>query len=920
MLKKFLLIISFLVSSTFAQISQSAAISAVQANPALLNTPEAKALMSEKGINKSEVLSKIAATKSKGEDKTTVTKAKNNLSKTNSLDLKKEKFNIKKNGNNNVFMNPLRYKGNNQILKDLRVKQSIKRTKKLSRYGINFFKNRNSLDVSSLPVPSYYILSNKDVVSIWIYGAKNENFSLKIDNKGDINIPKYGPLHIAGLQFDEVQKYIKKKLKKVYPNINIVINIKNYSTIQVNLVGDVVAPGVFNINSLSTIKNLLIASGGVKPTGSLRNVILKRNRKIIATIDFYKLLQNGDDGMNIILRSNDTVFIPKADKIVSIDGEVNNPAKFELKPNETLDNLLKYAGGIKSSASKFGFVVKRYVKNEKLKTIEVDLKDAKKFKLLNDDKIYVYKIDKIHKESIYLYGNLVRPGERELNKSRSLRELLKNEISKLSLKGVFLDDTLFSYALLKRKTNSLDKKIENFNLADVLNGKSDVKLKNDDEIYIFNQYNSNLTPYVIISGTPIIKPGKYRYYKNIKIPDLIAIAGTAAYFKNFNKIKVTTYHTKDFMPKTTVISGKIAENYKLYPFDQIKVYDYYKQNHIKKVNISGEVNIPNSYILNKNMTLKQLIETAGGFTQKAYKKEFEVVRYFIKNDKREKKIIEVNFKDLDKFVLKNYDEVNIHKIPNWNNRRTVNIKGEVNFPGTYVISAGDTLDDLIKRAGGYTQNAFLRGAIFTRKSIKVLQRKSQKEAIIELRQKALALSSSPNKVGEGNKKIDLISITNMIDKISAEAQKLQPIGRVSIKLDNNLTKFKTSKSNLILKDKDALMIPSKNDTILVMGEVMSPTAVVYESNDVNYYIQKAGSFGPRADKDGVFVVHADGSAQRVEEGWFSGQSSHIIKRGDTIIVPQKLITYTNMQIAKDVSSIFYNFALTAAAMSAVGAL
>ncbi len=923
MLRKFILIASLCFSFAFAQISQDEAISAIKANPTLLNTPAAQAEMAKLGISKSKVLSKIGTTDSNTTDnnttnKTTIKKATNNLKsqkKIADVIIEKRAYNL-----GSVFINPLQYKQNDIILKEVKAKQSIKYTKNLTRYGINFFKNRNKLNTSSLPVPSYYVLSYKDVVSIWIYGAKNDNFSLEINNNGNIDIPKYGPLHVVGMQFDKAEKYIKEKLKKVYQNTNIVVNIANFSTIQVNLVGDVVAPGVFNINSLSTVKNLLIAAHGVKPTGSLRNVILKRNGKILASIDFYKLLQNGDEGMNIILRSNDTVFIPKADKIVSIDGQVNNPAKFELKPNETLQNLLKYAGGIKSNASKFGFIVKRYVDNEKLKTIEVDLKDTKKFKLLNDDKIYVYKIGKTHKESIYLYGNVVRPGEKELGKDRSLKKLLKNEISKLSLKGVFLDDTLFTYALLKRNTKDLDKKIENFNLADVLNGKSDIRLKNDDEIYIFNKYNSNITPYVTISGTPVIKAGKYRYYKNIKIDDLIAMAGTTSYFDNFNKIKVTTYNTKDFMPKTTIITGKQAKNYKLYPFDQIEIYDYYKQNHIKTVNISGEVNIPNKYSLNKNMTLREAIDTAGGFTQKAYKNYFEIVRYFIKNDKREKKLIKVPFQDIDKFVLKDYDEVNIHTIPNWGNRETITIKGEVNFPGTYVIEAGDKLNSVIKRAGGYTKNAFLDGAIFTRESIKELQRKRQKQSILELKQKALALSAAPNDLGQGNAKVNLIEISNMIDKVSAEAESLEPIGRISIKLENNLKEFTKSRSNIVLKDKDILTVPSKIDTILIVGEVMSPTAIVYESNDVNYYIKKAGGLSQRADDKNIFVVHANGSAEKIKNGWFSDQSTHIIRRGDSVVVPQELVTSSGLQITKDISSIFYQFALTVAAMHSVGVL
>jgi len=916
MFKKIIFLISLSVSIAFAVPSQSVIINAVKANPALLDTPQAKAAMSEHGVSKETVLSKINSTDSKiDKTQTDVTKNLNDVDTVENLNHKAAKEQV-----DTSSLNPLIYKSNKAILQQAQQNQTIKKEKKLQRYGLSFFKNKNSLDNNSIPVPNYYMLSPGDTVSIWTYGANNENFNLTIDNSGNINIPKFGPLHVAGKKFGEVQQYIQEKLKAAHNNTDAVVNISTYSTIQVNLVGDVVAPGVYNINALSTVKNLLIASHGVKPTGTLRDIIIKRDGKIIDSIDFYKLLQSGDESIGIILRANDTIFVPKAEKIVSIDGEINEPAQFELKSNETLQDLIKYASGIKSSASKYGLLVKRYIKNKTMKTIEVDYENIKNFKLLNNDKVYVYAIDKVHKQSVYIYGNVVRPGEKELTKDGSLSKLFKDEIAKLTLKGVFLDNTLFSYALIKSKTDSLERKVSNFNLANLLSGKIDIKLKNDDEVYIFNKYNSNLTPYVTISGSPVIKTGKYRYYDGITIKDLINQAGATAYFKDRSQIKVTTYNTDNFMPKTSIITAKEADNFTLSAYDEIEVYDYYKQNHIKTLNISGEVQFPKQYSLNDNMTLQNIIAIAGGFTPKAYKNYFEVVRYFIKDGKREKKLIKVPFEKLNSFLVKEYDEITVHTIPNWSDRKTVTIKGEVNFPGTYVIEDGDKLSNIVKRAGGYTPRAFIEAAIFTRESIKALQTKRQKQAILDLKQKALTLSTNPNALGQGDKKVNLIDITNIIDKISSEAQNLEPIGRISINLKRNLEDFSKSRSNIALKDKDTLIIPSQNDTILIIGEVMSPTAIVYESNNINYYISKAGGLSQRADKDNIYVIHANGSAQKINTGWFSESNTNIIRKGDTVVIPQELVTYTGMQITKDISSIFYQFALTAAAMSAVGAL
>lgn len=919
MLKKIIFLLSLSVSIAFAAPSQEEVINAVKSNPALLNTPQAQAEMAKRGVNKSDVLSKINASNSSANTSAEITQLENTLEITENIDEDDLNTTLPKKQRINASLNPLLYQENNLILNETKKKQSIKENSSPKRYGLSFFKNKNSIDNNSMPVPSYYTLNNGDTISIWLYGAKNENFSLSIDNNGNINIPKYGPLHVAGKKFGEIEGFIQEKIKHSYSNTNAVVNISTYSTIQVNLVGDVEAPGAYNINALSTVKNLLIASQGVKKTGSLRDIIIKRDGKVIDSIDFYKLLQNGDESIGVILRANDTIFVPKATKIVSIDGEIHEPAQFELKPNETLQDLIKYASGIKSSASKYGLLVNRYVDHENVKTLEVDYENIKDFKLQNEDKVYVYAIDKVHKQSIYIYGNVVRPGEKELSEDGSLKQLFKDEISRLTLKGVFLEDTLFSYALIKSKTQSLEKKVSNFNLSDLLSGKIDIKLNNDDEVYIFNKYNSNMTPYVTIGGTPINKPGKYRYYQGIKVSDVLNQAGTSFYFENHNKIKITTYNTDDFMPNISIITANEADNFIMHPYDDIEVYDYYKQNHIKTINITGEVNFPNQYSLNENITLQKIVEIAGGFTPKAYKDYFEVIRYYIEDSKREKKLIKVPLEELNTFLLKEYDEISIHTIPNWSERKTVTVGGEVNFPGTYVIEDGDKLYNIIQRAGGYTDKAFIEAAVFTRESIKELQTKRQKQSILELKQKVLAISVSPEAVGQGESKVNLLEMTNIIDKISLEAQQLEPIGRISISLMQDLEEFNLSYSNISLKDKDALFIPSQTDTILIMGEVMSPTAIVYEGNNVNEYIAKAGGFSQRADEDLVYVIHADGSSQRVYQGWFTASETNIVKKGSTIVVPQELVTYSFMQITKDVASIFYQFALTAAAMNAVGA-
>ena len=575
-----------------------------------------------------------------------------------------------------------------------------------------------------------------------------------------------------------------------------------------------------------------------------------------------------------------------------------------------MEKLLQYAGGIKFNGSKYGFLIKRYINNTKLKTFEINLDQAKDFPLQNGDSIYVYSVDKIHKESVYLYGNVVRPGERSLKKDLSLYKLLQKEINSLTLKGVFLEQTLFNYAMIKRETETLEKEIISFNLQDVLSNKKDFKLKNNDELYIFNKYNSKISPYVTIKGESVINTGPYNYFKNMKVKDLINIAGSTPY----TKIRLTTYNTKDFMPQILFVN----EEHILSEFDEIELFDYYMENEINTFSITGAVYQPNEYILNNDITLAKAIEIAGGFTKKAYLQHLEIIRYSIVNSVRKRSVKTVLLDEIDDFILKNDDEIKIFTIPNWNERKTITLKGEVQFPGIYTIKNGEKLSSVIQRAGGFTQNAFLEGSLFTRESIKKNEEKRINESVAKLKQQMIFISTNGREAGtKDSSQSDLISTIKMLED---QTKDYVALGRLVIFLEKDLSKFKKSEFNIKLEDKDTLTIPSLNDTISIYGEVLNPNTFVYNSSlTTDDYIKKAGGITQRADQDFLYVVLANGEAQSIKyDSWFSNGQN--IEKGSTIIVPMKINSVSNVMLWKDVSQIIYQLAITAASLNTVGAI
>ena len=237
-----------------------------------------------------------------------------------------------------------------------------------------------------------------------------------------------------------------------------------------------------------------------------------------------------------------------------------------------------------------------------------------------------------------------------------------------------------------------------------------------------------------------------------------------------------------------------------------------------------------------------------------------------------------------------------------------------------MIHSGEKLSSVIERAGGFTDEAFLYGAVFTRKEIAVLQKKSLARSLSKLKEQVILASlraSGSKTMGQISVKEGIQAVQSLID----EAEKLTPIGRISINLTCNLESFKGSPSDLTLKDGDTLIIPSHNDTVVVSGEVMNPMALTYMGENVRQYIRRTGGLTEIADSDHIYVLHANGEAQKASLGSYLFSSNNVdVKRGDVIIIPKKIMFERGIDIASDIADIVYKLTLTVAALNTVGVL
>ena len=809
-----------------------------------------------------------------------------------------------------------------QIVQNVVIKEEVKKDigQNLKRYASQFFQNKNNIDPYSIPTPQSYLLNYADKLTITIFGGQNQKFALAISKDGNITIPQVGELKLIGLTFSEAKKIIIDETKKAYPNsTNIIVDIAEFSSIQVTISGLVNAPGLYNLSSFSTIKDALINSGGILDSGSYRNISLKRDGEIIKTFDLYNLVRYGNISSDVVLKSGDIIVVNPVKTEVTLKGLVKNQAIYELSIDESFKSLFDFASGLEAKANKNAIKLKRYINNS-IKVYTLSLEELYKMAPSNGDEIEVFALSAQNANLVKISGNILIPGEKELPKDGRLSTLLNTELQIFGKSGFFKSDTNYEYALIK----NIDT-VNNFNLKNVLNGQEEVKLRSGDEIVILNKYQVKEKPYIFAKGEIVNDSNnKVEYYEGLKARNLFDIVSFKTQKEgnaySVDKTKVQVVRVENNEKVTILVDIQTNPNFDIKAYDEVTFFDFFKTNEIKRATIKGEIFIPGTYNISSSTTINDLVKIAGGVTKKTLMSRCEVARYEVKGDKRVRTILSLDLKkamDLDLAIYED-DEWTIFAIENWNEKRYIELKGEVKYPGKYTISEGEKLSSVISRAGGFTNHAFIEGSVFTREEVRQLQVKRLEESLDRIKTKAIQANASANEAGE--KTQDKQNMLLAVTQLEKEAAANKPIGRVSLNLYLDLNRFTNSAHDLTLKDQDVLYVPSINDTISVVGEVLNQNTFVYDGeSDAKKYLEKAGGSTQLADEEYIYIVKANGEARKIVNDYFWGNSNDIFK-GDTIVVPMKFDPISDIAFTKDITQILYQLAITAASLKTVGGL
>ena len=771
--------------------------------------------------------------------------------------------------------------------------------------------------VSDIPVPSEYKVGPGDVIQIQMYGKENQEHELRVSRNGSLQLPEMGPITVTGMTFDEVKELLTKRIQENYLGVDVSISLGELRSIRVLLAGEAHKPGSYTVSSLSTITQALFVSGGVSDIGSLRDIQLKRNGKLVGSFDLYELLLKGDASQDLRLQSGDVVFIPAVGKTVSVKGEVRRPAIYELKGKETMADLLRLAAGLKANAYPKKALLQRYDVNHLPSLINIDLTDNQQLALAvkDGDLLEVKSTSESVRQQVTLVGAVARPGQYQWREGMRVSDLIDSLWSDIKGKADL------QYSLIIREVNIQgDIQVLDFSLSKVLSemrGEHDVLLEPRDKLIIFNHRDSavsrkeldelieeTLDPEeepMLLAAMPVKPVEKEELTKEEMLLQEIEEADNTA---NFLK---TLFDNQ----KLIELSHQFARHELLLSvIEQLKSQSNHKGSE-PVVSISGEIRYPGDYPLSENFRISDLVVAAGGLKDSAYTRHAELTSTIVNQDDGASvqhhaialHAVEQGNLTEDR-LLQSKDHLSILQVPDWQENLTVELKGEVKFPGIYTIRNGETMSSVVARAGGFTADAFVVGSVFTRESVKEQERQQNLELAKQLRREIAARGLT-----EVESTLDFEDASKML----GELEKLEPVGRMVVDMVG--LHAGNAAADVRLEDGDILHVPSVNQVVTVVGEIHHASTHFYrDSLSYEDYIRLAGGLKQRADGERLYILRADGSVQIPQTSFWFGDST-LIQAGDTIVVPLDVGYKDPLTLWSQVTQIFYNSAIAIAAIN-----
>ncbi|MGH8012172.1 MAG: SLBB domain-containing protein [Candidatus Binataceae bacterium] len=509
--------------------------------------------------------------------------------------------------------------------------------KHLSQFGYNLFSTPVSTfaPVENVPVGSDYVLGPGDELNVILWGRVNRTIHLKVQRDGTVLMPQIGPIAVAGLTFEQGKKLIEGRTSQIV-GVQTDVTMARIRTIQVFVIGQAEQPGLYTVSALAHVSDALVAAGGVRKTGSLRRIVVRRHGQIIKRVDLYSMLLHGNTNDDVQLQERDVILVPVLGPVVDLAGNVRNPAIYELGGIDPLIGALRMAGGV----SAFGYAerveVERIFNHERRIVLDVNLNspDARHFYVDDGDLVKVFTVLPKQQDIVRVDGNVNQPGVYQWNPGMRVADLVQDG------QGIG-DHTYLGYALVKRYEGPTRKpQFMPLNLEAALSDQDSTDnliMRPGDVLTIYGQGQINDVPTVTVKGD-VRRPGTYPLTQGMRVTDLIYLAGgfkESAYKRKAELARTTvvdgdTRHLTEDVNLAAVFDGLPNTNVVLKPADMLFIAQAANWHQPWTVTVKGEVMRPGPYAINDGESLSAILAEAGGLRTDAYLPALILTRQSVK--------------------------------------------------------------------------------------------------------------------------------------------------------------------------------------------------------------------------------------------------------------------------------------------------
>jgi polysaccharide export outer membrane protein len=714
--------------------------------------------------------------------------------------------------------------------------------------------------VKDIQVPIDYVVGPGDSFNIQLYGNDTASYTLTVGRDGRIRFPKLGPISVSGMGFDAARAALEHRVAQQLIGTQVSVTMGDLRSIRVFVLGEAEKPGSYTVSGLSTMTNALFVSGGVKTIGSLRNIELKRNGRLVSVLDLYDLLLHGDTSGDRQLMAGDVIFIPPIGATVTVYGAVRRPAIYELKKEKTVEQLIDISGGLAPDADGKLAQLERIDSSRlrEMRNIDLTSNSGRNTEMMNGDKLRVPAIRPTLENSVELSGDVFRPGAFQYRPGLRLSDVLSS-----------FDELRPSadrhYVMIRRQVPPEEKiEVISADLERALSARgsaADPQLHARDRIIVFDltanrvrtvtpiiediqlQASATTPAQLVTIGGEVRVPGRYPLEPSMHVSDLIRAGGSLEDSAYTGEAELTRYE---------VVDGKERQ----------------------------------TELINVNLAAIRHNEPGA---------------------------------DVE---LRPYDFLVIKKTPQWEVPGTVVLTGELRHPGRYPIRRGETLSSALRRAGGLTDLAFDEGAVFIREELKQRE-KDQIEMLSNRLQSDLASLSleavSTSAATNGSGGAGAAQALAIGQQLIQQLRNTKPVGRLVIDVHQVMNGRVGGAGDVLLRNGDELLIPKKTQEITVLGEVQSPTSHIYRAGlSREDYIAKSGGATQKADRKRIYIVRANGDVvSGGRTGWFRRSRSFDIRPGDTIVVPLNTERVAALPLWTSVTTIIYNLAIAILAIHSV---